>query len=76
MEVSLNTQNAVMGMLADLQQQGAITGTSVQKIANTFLEKARSGSAAIDKYNTQLLQEKLLATHAVKIDQMDAELGF
>jgi hypothetical protein len=63
-------------MLADLQQQGAITGTSVQKIANTFLENARSGTAAIDRYNTELLQEKLLATHAVKIDQMDAELGF
>jgi len=65
-----------MGMLADLQQQGAITGTSVQKIATKFLENARSGTAAVDRYNTELLQEKLLATHGVKIDEMDAELGF
>ena len=72
----MNNQNEVMGWLADLQQQGAITGTSVQKIANTFLEKARSGKASIDKYNTQMLQEKLLSTHAVKIEEMDAELGF
>ena len=65
-----------MASLADLQQQGAITGTSGQKVADAFFEKAKEGKASVDKYNTKLLKEKLLNTHAVQINNMDIELGF
>jgi hypothetical protein len=45
----MKTQDAVMGLLGNLQHHDAITGTAAQKVVDSFMEKARAGKAKIDE---------------------------
>ena len=74
-ELILKYQHRVLDNLGTLQHN-AIMGTTTERVAADFLNKAKNTSEIIDKFNSELLKEKLNYTHNINVTNFNTSLLF